>query len=99
MIKENLFRYHNKNFVEIKALESCKITIGTPLTKLKENKNGFNHDDLSKGALLHFFSYPKQKEVFLNEGEKLTIDSFVAYSFVGKCIRKFNNDEVVFSLS
>ncbi len=99
MLKENFFTYHEKNHVEITAIEDCTVYIGTPPTKIKENNNGFNHNDLAKGSLLNFFSFPKQKQIFLKSKESIKIDSFVAYRIYGNCLRKFDNDEIIFFMS
>ena len=54
------------------------LTIGTPKTRIKENREGFNHSDLAKGAIANFFCWGSQ-QVFLRDGDSYVLGPFVAY--------------------
>jgi len=77
------FKYYEKGRLQITAIGPTEITIGTPKTRIKEAKDGFNHPDLAAGALANFFCWPPQHVLLLNPQETYSIEPFVAFQIRG----------------
>lgn len=77
------FEYYETGDLTVVANGKVQIVLGTPPTRLKEGKDGFNHPDLAFGALANFLGWPPQKIIELSESETYTIEPFTAYQITG----------------
>lgn len=91
------FKYHTKKQAVLYAESDCVLTLGTDKIRLKESKNGYNHEDLAKAAFQHFMCWPAKKDFFLKKNDKIIIEPFVAYCVFGKY--KITTHENIFFIS
>lgn len=97
MIFESIKIKYLEQTARITAIEKCELKIGVKKIKLKENKNGTNHDDLALAAIQWLLSYEENKSLFLDKNETFEIKPFVPYKVSGKYL--INAKENIFSIS
>lgn len=91
------YRKFTTTSATITTLSDCRIFFGLKKTKLKEDEDGYNHDDLARGAIHHLLSYGEERIIELEANKTLDIEGFTPYYICGKY--SINAKEFIFSVS